>query len=943
MKVKTFYPTFILRTLDAFGKRTASIRLFWVCLLWMAITVNAFGAIEKTTLGNVCSNNPAEGLVYVSEKDMNIEDISGWTEKMYLWNFYGDTDLPPEETEYWIYAKPQKGYRFKEWRGVEINNSELISTSPKQKRTVKNDIYYYAYFSPITDPLIRGVSAYFSVYVDGKKVNTEEDGNYYIAKGKPVKITWGEDIECGFAPEMAPGENERFIEFTMPDNDLIIPLTSVTIPDGITEIRPFGLKGCKQLTSVTIPNTVSSIGESAFQDCSSLKTISIPGSVTRIDADAFKNSGLTDADYNGHKSDWNNVSVESSAFSSSVAIHWLCTVTFNANGHGTAPEPLSGNSGYKLNKPDDLSAPGYGFGGWYTDEALENEFDFNTALSDDVTLYAKWTPNDNIISFDTNGEGNPVPQQTVKTDEQVTEPPFQSSDSRCIWGWYKDKNCTQPYDFNTPVKEPMTLYAKWGPACLATLNMTNSEGGTCKLTDADGKEYAFEHLIEHLLPGIYQLTITANEGYSFGGNYIVTNRNSHISTLPYDFGGINYTQQINLTENDLDVNVEFTKIPTVLISTKSDGVATGCSYTLKDGNNNSYTDGSTLTHVFDETVMVWNPKYNLTLNIEKGEYGCMGTIVNMGKTEDITDNQTSYTIIPKGSISIELFFYTKTNTYNLVFESAGSIYQTITQTFGTEVTAPANPTREGYTFAGWDKSIPSTMPAENMTITALWKKQVTITAYSDSRVYNGKPLVNSGYTSTPLEEDDAFESVTVTGNRTDVGTTDNVPSAAVIRNADGDNVTDNYDITYANGTLEVTPKAATVKANDLVKEHDAADPTLTATVTGLAMGDEADVITYTLSRDNSGTPEGEKAGSYTITPTGEATQGNYTVTYETGLLTIAPKKGDVNSDESVDETDIQIVTSVIFSGLYISAADVNNDQVVNVADIVTICGIMKLW
>ena len=168
-----------------------------------------------------------------------------------------------------------------------------------------------------------------------------------------------------------------------------------------------------------------------------------------------------------------------------------------------------------------------------------------------------------------------------------------------------------------------------------------------------------------------------------------------------------------------------------------------------------------------------------------------------------------------------------------------------------------------------------------------------------------------------------------------------MPSAAVIKNADGDNVTDNYDITYANGTLEVTPKAATVKADNLMKEHSIADPTLTATIIGLATGDDASAITYTLSRDKSGTPEGEKAGSYTITPTGEATQGNYTVTYEPGLLTIAPKKGDVNSDESVDETDIQIVTSIIFSGLYISIADVNKDNVVNVADIVTICDIMN--
>lgn len=68
------------------------------------------------------------------------------------------------------------------------------------------------------------------------------------------------------------------------------------------------------------------------------------------------------------------------------------TVTFNANGHGTAPEAVVLDYGSVVEKPDDLSATGYTFGGWYTDDTCKTAWNFDSdTITGDITLYAKWT------------------------------------------------------------------------------------------------------------------------------------------------------------------------------------------------------------------------------------------------------------------------------------------------------------------------------------------------------------------------------------------------------------------------------------------------------------------------------------------------------------------------------------------------------------------------
>ena len=90
-------------------------------------------------------------------------------------------------------------------------------------------------------------------------------------------------------------------------------------------------------------------------------------------------------------------------------------------------------------------------------------------------------------------------------------------------------------------------------------------------------------------------------------------------------------------------------------------------------------------------------------------------------------DKTIPSTMPAGDMAITAQW--QLNRYTITFDTAGgSEVPSITQDYGTAITAPANPTKTGYTFAGWDKTIPTTMPAENITLTARWTvNQYTIT------------------------------------------------------------------------------------------------------------------------------------------------------------------------------------------------------------------------
>lgn len=160
------------------------------------------------------------------------------------------------------------------------------------------------------------------------------------------------------------------------------------------------------------------------------------------------------------------------------------TVTFDANGHGTAPAAQTVLSGYTATEPTAPTASGWKFGGWYKEAACTNAFDFATPITADITLYAKWTeegttppgPIAYTVTFDANGHGTAPAAQSVEDGKTATKPADPTETGWVFGGWYKEKECTNAFDFATPITGNITLYAKWTVAAYTVTFDANGHG-----------------------------------------------------------------------------------------------------------------------------------------------------------------------------------------------------------------------------------------------------------------------------------------------------------------------------------------------------------------------------------------------------------------------------------------------------------------------------------
>ena len=153
--------------------------------------------------------------------------------------------------------------------------------------------------------------------------------------------------------------------------------------------------------------------------------------------------------------------------------------------------------------------------------------------------------------------------------------------------------------------------------------------------------------------------------------------------------------------------------------------------------------------------------------------------------------------------ALTLYPVWNTNKYTITFDTnGGSEIAPITQDYGTQIAAPANPTRKGYTFKGWDKEIPETMPAENITVKAQWKINQYTIAFD----------TNGGSEIAPITQDYGTE-ITAPDNPTRKGYTFRGWDKEIPKTMPAENITvkaqweiNQYTITFdTNGGSEIAP------------------------------------------------------------------------------------------------------------------------------------------
>ena len=214
-----------------------------------------------------------------------------------------------------------------------------------------------------------------------------------------------------------PSDLEKIGEEAFRECDI---LKSITLPDSVTDIGEAAFSTCPELESITIPENVTTIKSGTFDYCYRLKSITLPAGLTSFEDDLtgcpagyFRATDLNpDGSYiytpdgaiyfNNDRDHADNLLKNPVLAGRNFLC--LCHVTFDAKGgdltYDKVPvyetEKIIGTKANKLKAIPNPTRAGYNFTGWYTDTDGKQLFNADeTAITDDITLYAGWESDPN--------------------------------------------------------------------------------------------------------------------------------------------------------------------------------------------------------------------------------------------------------------------------------------------------------------------------------------------------------------------------------------------------------------------------------------------------------------------------------------------------------------------------------------------------------------------
>lgn len=429
------------------------------------------------------------------------------------------------------------------------------------------------------------------------------------------------------------------------------------------------------------------------------------------------------------------------------------TISIYVNG-GSAINNITQNYDTVVTTPTNPTKTGYTFSGWYQEPTLTNAYVFPAtmpAFNDEA--YAKWTINQYTIVFVENG-GSPVTDITQNYNSAVVAPTAPTRTGYTFGGWFTDNGTfANAYTFSTMPLDGITLYAKWN---IVTYNITYTlNGGT---NGANPATYQVTTATITLLPA-------TRTGYTFNGWYNDSGFTIQVTQIAVGSTG-NKTLYAKFTINQY--TILFEENGGSLVDDITQDYGTTVTEPI-DPTKTGYNFGGWFTSQAFTTLYVFNtmPAANTTAYAKwtEGVFTVWfrdwdGTILQehehtfgedlTGETPPVDPTRTGYAFtgwnasipstMPANNITITAQY--SINQYTISFEeNGGSFVNDITQDYGTNITQPSNPTRNGYTFGGWftDNDVWSngytftTMPASNVTIYAKWN----IITYNITYTLNG--------------------------------------------------------------------------------------------------------------------------------------------------------------------------------------------------------------